>query len=132
MSNITINIDVRQKSDGTYYLYLTDSEGHTGENNLTTTGAPGDVVTWKISTSLADTSVSISNIYEKNQSGNYDVFSSGPAPKNDNTGDWGGTVNPNITTQETEAYAIDYSVSVNGGAATVYTDDPDLSIDPGG
>lgn len=131
MANITIYISVRQKSNGTYYLHLSDSEGHTGDDNLFTTGAPGDVVTWTISTALANTTTSIGNIYEKNQAGNYDVFSDGPKAKNDGTGDWTGTVNPQITTQETEAYAIDYNVTVNG-STTTHTDDPDLQIDPPG
>ena len=132
MANISIAIEVKQDVNGNYYLYLTDSEGHSGDNTITTTGAPGDEVTWSISTALANTTVSINNIYEKTDKvGNYDVFCTGPQAKNDGTGDWEGTICTNIASKETESYSIDYDVSVNGGAAVTYTDDPDLEIDPG-
>ncbi len=131
MADIDIYISVRQKTDGTYYLHLSDSEGHTGDDNLSTQAAPGDTITWHISTSLTGTTVNIANIYEKDTTNNNNVFSDGPKSKNDGTGNWVGTVDSNINVNENEAYAIDYNVIVNN-VTTQHTDDPDIQVITGG
>ena len=127
MTSINIYIEVIQ-TNGNYALSLTDSEGDSGINTMTTPAQPGDTITWSISTQLSNTTVAINSITEKSTSA-YNVFSSGPSDNGDGT--WGGTVSSNITSKETESYNIIYDVTTNNNTVTI-TDDPDIEIDPAG
>ncbi len=116
MSTEIINIS---KQEGNNQLYLTDNEGHSGKDNITTNVKPGDTVTWKL---VPNGGIDqITGITAKPDS--QDIFSVDPAPidlKNP-ASDWTGTVSPNAT--GSESYSIGYKI---GGESLV--DDPQLRI----
>jgi hypothetical protein len=117
MSTDIINIS---KQEGNNRLYLTDNEGHTGKDNITTDVKPGDTVTWKL---VPNGGIDqITGINPK--TGSQDIFSVDPVPvnKDDPKSDWTGTVSENAT--GTESYSIDYKI---GGAS--FKDDPDLEVE---
>lgn len=116
MSTEIINIS---KQEGNNRLYLTDNEGHSGKNNITTNVKPGDTVTWKL---VPNGGIDqITGITAKPSS--QDIFSVDPAPVNpdDPSSDWAGTVSPNAT--GTESYKIGYKI---GEEALL--DDPKLNV----
>lgn len=114
MSNITIYLKV----DETNHLHLRDSEGHSGEDHLTTYAQKGDNITWTIE------DASIAEIMEiKAKPGSEDVFSTDPKPVTGSK-DWSGTIGDIINKEE--SYYISYKLA-NGG---VKTDDPKIVPDP--
>lgn len=129
MANININIEVQQ-SGSSYSLRLTDSKGDSGTNNLVTPATPGDVITWSISSDVANVFVAINDIDEKNSS-QYNVFTGAPAELSQGNGIWSATVNPNISSDQTESYFIKYDITI-GGNTTTYTDDPEIQVVTGG
>jgi len=114
---VTITLLSAEEINGKYTLHLKDTEGHTGDNNITSQANPGDFVKWKIETgSNIDR---IDNIYAK--TGSINVFSEGPQLDENDT--WIGKVSPTAT--GSEAYNIQYTV----GSETV-VDDPEIDIKP--
>ena len=107
---------ISKKSTGTG-LYLEDNEGHSGDDNITTDVSPGDSVTWKLKEDGGITK--LTGINEKEESGNQNIFSSGPTKVSDS--EWQGTVSTGAS--GTESYSINYEI--NG---TPYTDDPKLKV----
>lgn len=116
MSTETINIS---KQEGNNQLYLTDNEGHSGKDNITTNVKPGDTVTWKL---VPHGGIDqITGITAK--PGSQDIFSVDPAAVDatDPTSDWTGTISPNA--KGSESYSIGYKI---GDESLV--DDPKLKI----
>lgn len=114
MSNITIKLKVDKKN----HLHLSDSEGHSAEDNITTMANKGDVITWTIQDD------SIAEIIEiKAKKGSLDVFSADPAPVSEGK-DWQGTIGS--VNNEEESYFITYKLP--GGE--VKTDDPRIVVSP--
>ncbi len=116
MSTETINIS---KQEGSNNLYLTDNEGHSGKDNITTNVNPGDTVIWKL---VPDGGIDqITGITAKQ--GSQDIFSVDPAPVNPNdpASDWTGTISPDAT--GSESYSIGYKIGNDP-----YVDDPKLKI----
>lgn len=114
---IFLNINTEGK------LHLTDSEGHEGEDRLTTTAHPGDCIVWQIAENKKPglpNIVSIDKIAAKKDSVN--IFVSGPEKISDD--EWRGTVNEK--SNQDEAYDITYTLS-NG---KTITDDPDIKVKP--
>ncbi|MGM0582522.1 MAG: hypothetical protein ACQETL_17720 [Bacteroidota bacterium] len=117
MSTEIINIS---KQEGNNRLYLTDNEGHSGKDNITTNVKPGDTVTWKL---VPNGGIDqITGITAKPDS--QDIFSVNPAPVNPNdpASDWSGTVSPDAT--GSESYNIAYKIGNDP-----FVDDPKLRID---
>ena len=112
MSTETIYISKQTSGTG---LYLADSEGHSGNNTITTTVSPGDTVIWRLSNGGGIDE--ITNIYAK--TGSQDIFSQDPARQAD--GSWKGVVSTDATGNE--SYNIAYKI---GGVE--YLDDPDLEV----
>ncbi|HET8858903.1 hypothetical protein [Marivirga sp.] len=107
------------KQEGNNGLYLTDNEGHSGKDNITTNVKKGDTVTWTL---VPNGGIDqITGITAKPDS--QDVFSVDPAPVNpsDPASDWTGTVSPDAT--GTESYSIGYKI---GDESLV--DDPQLNV----
>lgn len=112
MATETIFISKQTSGNG---LFLSDNEGHSGDNSITTEVSPGDTVTWQlVSGGGID---EIVNIYAKTDS--QDIFSSDPAKQSD--GSFMGIVSNSATGKE--SYNIAYKI--NG---VKYIDDPDLDI----
>jgi len=120
MSTDIINIS---KQEGNNRLYLTDNEGHSGKDNITTKVKPGDSVTWKL---VPNGGIDqITGINPK--TGSQDIFSADPAPVNpdDPKSDWTGTVSENAT--GTESYNIAYKIEEES-----FVDDPEMEVDEKG
>jgi hypothetical protein len=120
MSTEIINIS---KQEGNNRLYLTDNEGHSGKDNITTQVQPGDTVIWKL---VPNGGIDqITDIKAKPDS--HDIFSTDPAPVNPNdpASDWSGIVSQ--VAKGTESYSIGYKIGDSN-----YTDDPDLEMKHGG
>jgi phosphoribosylformylglycinamidine (FGAM) synthase-like amidotransferase family enzyme len=120
MSTEIINISKQEGNNG---LYLTDNEGHSGKDNITTKVHPGDTVTWKL---VPNGGIDqITGITAKPDS--QDIFSVDPAPVNpdDPQSDWSGTVSPDAT--GTELYNIAYKIGGNS-----FVDDPELELEDDG
>jgi len=120
MSTEIINI---RKQEGNNGLYLTDNEGHSGKNNITTKVKPGDTVTWKL---VPNGGIDqITGITAKPNS--QDIFSIDPASKNPNdpASDWTATVSESA--KGDESYSIAYKI---GDESLV--DDPELEVDDEG
>ncbi|WP_296622116.1 hypothetical protein [Marivirga sp.] len=120
MSTEIINIS---KQEGNNQLYLTDNEGHSGKNNITTNVKKGDTVTWKL---VPNGGIDqITGITAKPNS--QDIFSVNPAPvdPNDPASDWTGTVSENAT--GSESYSIAYKIGNDP-----FVDDPELEVDEKG
>jgi len=113
MSKETINISLVAGSNPPE-LYLSDSEGHHGEGNLTTNVNCGDKVIWEI---VAESGISSISICRKRDS--EDIFSKDPRAQQD--GSWKGTVSNDATGEET--YNIGYTVDGED-----YVCDPILKI----
>jgi len=114
---VTITLLSAEEINGEYTLHLKDTEGHTGDNNITSQANPGDFVKWEIETgSNIDR---IDNIYAK--TGSIDVFSEGPRLDENDT--WIGKVDSNA--RGSESYNIQYTVG-----STTIVDDPILEVDP--
>lgn len=94
-------------------LYLTDNEGHQGNNTITTDVSTGDTVTWKLKEGGGISK--LTGISKKDRN----IFSSGPSKVSDS--EWQGTVG-NLASGS-ESYNIQYEID-----GTPYTDDPDLEI----
>ncbi|UII32390.1 hypothetical protein LVD17_00865 [Fulvivirga ulvae] len=110
----TETIFISKQTSGTG-LYLSDNEGHSGDNTITTTVSPGDTVVWQL---VNDGGIDeIVNIYPK--VGSQDIFSSDPAKQGD--GSWKGTVSSSASGNE--SYNIAYKI--NG---VEYVDDPELEV----
>jgi plastocyanin len=117
MSTEIINIS---KQEGNNRLYLTDNEGHSGKDNITTKVKPGDTVTWKL---VPNGGIDqIIGITAKPNS--IDIFSVNPAAVNPNdpSSDWTGTISENA--KGDESYTIAYKI---GDESLV--DDPDLEVE---
>ncbi len=112
MSHEIILISKQADSNG---LYLTDNEGHAGDNSITTLVNPGDTVTWKLKSGGGIDA--ITSIAAK--AGSQDVFSTDPAQQPD--GSWVGVVNNSAT--GSESYSIGYRIGT-----TDYTDDPEIKV----
>lgn len=112
MAEETIYISKQTTGTG---LFLSDNEGHSGDNSITTNVNPGDTVTWKLKS--AGGIDEITNIAAK--AGNTDIFSSNPSAQSD--GSWKGIVSASAT--GSESYLIGYKIG-----STDYTDDPDLDV----
>jgi len=107
------------KQEGNNQLYLTDNEGHSGKDNITTNVKPGDTVTWKL---VPNGGIDqITGITAKPDS--QDIFSVDPAPVNPNdpASDWTGTVSGNAT--GSESYSIGYKIGNDP-----FVDDPKLEV----
>ncbi len=120
MSPETINIS---KQEGNNRLYLTDNEGHSGKDNITTNVKPGDTVTWTL---VPNGGIDqITGITAKQ--GSQDIFSVDPAPVNPNdpASDWTGTVSQNATGKE--LYNIAYKIGNEP-----FVDDPELELEDDG
>jgi hypothetical protein len=120
----THTITISASTTNPYPLTISDDENHsastaTGDAVLTTGIDAGDEVIWTPSGDIS----SINNIIDKSTPVN--LFSSGPAPKNDGTGSWSGIVGNSASNTE-EAYSIQYNV--NGAANNPYTQDPKLKM----
>jgi hypothetical protein len=96
-------------------LFLSDNEGHSGNNSITTNVNPRDTVTWQLKSGGGIDA--ITNIAAKATSP--DIFSSDPAIQSD--GSWKGTVSGSAT--GSESYLIGYKIG-----STDYTDDPELDV----
>jgi hypothetical protein len=126
MATVTIYISKQKDSKG---LHFTDSEGHSGDNTITTKVKPGDTVIWKlVSNGGID---SITSITEKSMTQNKNLFSTLPAPINpkDPKSDWSGIISENATGKE--VYTIGYTI---GGEDYLYDpepepNDPDLEVE---
>ena len=57
---VKINVEVKENSEGNYYLYFKDG--------LTADAAPGDKVRWKLTTRISGINVAITNICDKDGS----------------------------------------------------------------
>jgi hypothetical protein len=114
-------IKISKQANGTG-LYLTDNEGHAGDNTITTIVKPGDTVIWQLVPGGGIDK--INGITEK--TGSADIFSSDPAPIDplDPTTAWQGIVSESATGKE--AYSIMYTIGDTG-----YTDDPELELKHG-
>lgn len=97
-------------------LYLTDSEGHSGEGHLTTIVEPGDKVTWEIVEGSGISSITIT----KDQ-GSQDIFSKDPKGQPD--GSWKGTISETASGEEN--YTIGFKIGDDD-----YVCDPILRINP--
>ncbi|WKK81497.2 hypothetical protein [Marivirga arenosa] len=120
MSTEIINIS---KQEGNNHLYLTDNEGHSGKDNITTNVKPGDTVTWKL---VPNGGIDqITGITAKQNS--QDIFSADPAPVNPNdpASDWKGTVSKNA--KGNESYSIAYKIGNES-----FVDDPELEVEDDG
>ncbi|MBL6448023.1 hypothetical protein JMN32_17025 [Fulvivirga sp. 29W222] len=112
----TETIFISKQASGTG-LFLSDNEGDSGDNTITTAVSPGDTVVWElVSGGGID---EIVNIYAK--TGSQDIFSSDPTKQSD--GSFKGIVSNSATGNE--SYNIAYKI--NG---TEYVDDPELEIQP--
>ena len=107
-------IFIRKQTNGTG-LHLSDNQGNSGDNTITTNVRRGDTVHWKLA---HDSGISaITNIYPK--TGSQNIFSVGPALQPD--GSWKGTVSDTAT--GSEAYNIGYKIG-----DTEYICDPFLEV----
>jgi hypothetical protein len=114
----TVTIYISKQADGTG-LHLTDSEGHSGDNNLTTTANPGDKVIWQLKAGGGIDQITSITPKENSQ----DVFSTDPAPVDSGNpaSDWAGIVSTSASGNE--SYSIGYKIG-----DTDYTDDPQLDV----
>jgi len=120
MSTEIINIS---KQEGNNKLYLTDNEGHAGNNSITTKVKPGDTVTWKL---VPNGGIDqITGITAKPNS--QDIFSVNPAPVDpkDPKTDWTGTVGKEAKGKE--SYNIAYKIEEES-----FVDDPEMEVDEKG
>ncbi|MEQ8477418.1 hypothetical protein [Fulvivirga sp.] len=115
--NVSIYISKQSDNDG---LYLSDSEGHQGDNTITTVVSPGDIVTWSL---VANGGVYQITAITDEVSNN--LFVSNPAPTDPSNpqSSWTGTIKSDAS--GSESYSISYRLSAGG---TVYTDDPKLKV----
>jgi hypothetical protein len=120
MSEVTIYISKQGKGTG---LVLSDSEGHTGNNTITTIVNPGDKVIWQLK--MKGGIDTLTAITEK--AGSEDIFSKGPASTDSGnpSSNWQGVVSKSAT--GTESYSIGYTID-----GVSYTDDPELELKHGG
>ena len=120
MATVTIYISKQKDSKG---LHFTDSEGHSGDNTITTKVKPGDTVIWKLTEEGGiDAITAISEVKSKN---NQNLFVESPKPidpKNPES-DWIAEIKETATGKET--YTISYKIDDN-----VYTQHPDSDSDP--
>ena len=118
----TVNIFISKQPNGNG-LYLTDSEGHHGNNNITTLVDPGDTVIWQLKPGGGIDAITAITPKQNNQ----DIFENPPAPVNssDPASNWKGIVKQTVT--GTESYTIGYKI----GDQTL-EDDPELDIKHGG
>ncbi len=119
MATEVIKISKQAESTG---LYLTDNEGHAGNNSITTKVKAGDTVTWQLKPNGGIDQ--ITGITEKSKSGNVNVFSTPPVPINpqDPKSPWQGVIKQDA--KGTEAYSIEYMIK-----GVSFTDDPDIEVD---
>ena len=108
----------KDKRNNEVILHLHDTEGHDGDQTITTDVKPGEEVVWK----LANNSdiLEIMNVYKKKDSQN--VFSTDPYKISES--EWKG-----IVSQETvgkESYNIQYKYIDD----TVIVDDPEIDVLP--
>lgn len=118
------------RNGNSYQLKLRDSEGHNpGNDDLTTTVNPGDMVTWMLDPSGSNlTSLNAVNktvpgdqSYDANS---VDLLASGTSSTN---GVYTGTVvSPSRGIGKYEKYKIGFMVP---GDSTIYYDDPKLQMD---
>jgi len=114
MAEETIYISKQTTGTG---LFLSDNEGHSGDNSITTNVNPGDTVTWQLKSGGGITK--LTGISEKDEPGNQNIFSSGPTKVSDT--EWQGTVS--VSALGNESYCIDYEID-----GQPYSDDPKLVI----
>jgi len=115
MAQVTINVGLVAGSNPPE-LHLTDSEGHSGDGNLTTDVSCGGKVVWEIVSGSG-----ISSIIIAKKSSSQDIFSEDPKVKSD--GSWKGTISETATGEE--SYDIAFIVDKVG-----YICDPVLRIKP--
>ncbi len=91
-----------KKQSGNNGLHLSDNQGHSGNDTITTNVRRGDTVTWRLT---HDSGINeITDIYHKE--GSQNIFSSGPAKQAD--GSWQGIVSDDATGNE--LYNICYKI----------------------
>ena len=114
MATVTIYLSVKE----TGHLYLRDSEGHSGEDNITTYVSAGDTVIWTL-----DENSGISKITGINsKQGSKNLFSEGPNRISDT--EWKGTIASDASGEE--SYNIEYNLS----DGSPMKDDPKLIVGP--
>ncbi len=108
----------KDKSTNEVILHLHDTEGHDGDQTITTDVKPGEVVIWK----LAKNSdiLEIMNVYKKQES--REVFST--KPHQISASEWKGIVADDA--KGNESYNIQYKYIDD----TVFVDDPEIQIRP--
>ncbi len=96
----------------------------------TTNTIPGDQVTWVLGPGCGVAAI----VGIKNKPISVDVFNPDPAPLNDGTTNWQGTINSSIIVQTEEQYSIIWN-SVGGGwhgqGLGPITTDPKIIVNPG-
>lgn len=117
MATITIYLS-NKVINGVNVLHLRDSEGDQGDGTITTPVQDNDTVKWTLD---ANSGISaITNIYEKDSSGNQNVFSAGPSKVSDT--EWTGVIGS--TASGDEAYGISYTLT----DGTTCDDDPIIRV----
>ncbi len=114
MAKITIYLSVDEPGK----LHLRDSEGHTGEDNITTDVGDSDSIVWTLEEKSGIKA--ITKIAAK--PGSPDLFSEGPSSISDT--EWTGVIAS--TAKGEEAYYIEYVLS----DGTQKRDDPRIVIRP--
>ena len=111
-----ISISISATEDG--HLILTDSEGHTGEDNITTYASDSDSIIWILAENSGISALTGIDAKE----GSENLFSDGPNKVSDS--EWRGVIAPTAT--GTESYYIKYIL--NDGEQR--RDDPKVVIKP--
>jgi hypothetical protein len=114
MANITVYLKV----DEVGHLHLRDSEGHSGEDNITTYAKDGDSLTWVLEENSGIRKI----VSIAAKPGNQNIFSEGPERISDV--EWRGVIGP--AAQGSESYFIEYELT----DGSILTDDPVVVVDP--
>ena len=115
MAKITIYLSVDEPGK----LHLRDSEGHTGEDNITTNVKDNDTLVWTLETEKNPGISAITMVASKNGK---NIFSDGPKQKSKT--EWFGVVAPKASGEE--SYYIEYNLE----DGTPQKDDPVVVVDP--
>jgi len=114
MANITIFLKVDQVG----HLHLRDSEGHSGEDNITTDAGDGDTILWTLEENSGISKITGINA----KPGSQNLFSEGPSRISDS--EWRGLINSDASGEE--SYYIEYNLA----DGTPMKDDPRIIIRP--
>lgn len=117
MSTVTIYIKKQSDSNG---LYFTDSEGHSGNNTITTKVKPGDTVIWQL---IPGGGIdAITSIDEIKKAGNQNLFENSPEPVSPKEAKSPWTAQIKEVASGNETYTIKYEIS-----GVTYTFGPDIN-----